>query len=444
MLSLSFSRIENNWDMKLFILEPERIFDRQLLKHIDFKACFPPLELNEFFPDDSCELVQHPESADFILFPSELTCAIDYLGLFGMLGLFNACQLYHDYHWKFIFVYRNDCSWKIPMGGTWLRCSFDNEILSTESICIPYLVKQRGMKSTADCKLRANFVGAVHTHPIRGRLASHVSKKNYWSRIFLLIRGQFHSKSLIEGFEMAKRTHQLNEAMKKSFMTFCPRGTGMNSMRFFETMSSGRVPILISSNCGLPFRDEIDYEDFSFEITGNELNQIEPFLNLNDRQLKEMCVISQKVFSEFFVREAFGHKLLGFLMKNRERIHEERKNDDPFDCRTDKESLYNYCFDYLSRYQKAAEQVNVFEMVRHMTKFTQDAKSLKLLTFIRNEADEFLSSSNMNILTDYAYGLRRFLAREFGEKFDDEPITLDDLGILTDNYSRKVLQGATD
>ena len=42
----------------------------------------------------------------------------------------------------------------------------------------------------------------------------------------------------------------------------------------------------------------------------------------------------------------------------------------------------------------------------------------------------------MNILTDYAYGLRRFLAREFGEKFDDESITLDDLGILTDNYSR--------
>ena len=430
--------------MKIFIFETEIFFDRQLIQHIDLNACFPPLDLNGLFPNELCEVVQNPESADFIVFPSELTDAIDNLSLFGMLGLFNTCKLFHEYYWKFIFVYGNDCSWKIPMGGTWLRASFDSQILSSESICIPYLVQQRGIKSTADCRFRANFVGAVHTHSIRSRLASYVSEKNHWSRIFLLIRGQFHSSSLVDAHEMAKRSRQLNEAMEKSFMTFCPRGTGVNSVRFFETMSSGRIPILISENCGLPFRDEIDYGDFSFEITGDELNRIDQLLSLNDNKLGEMCELSQKIFSEFIAREVFGRKLTGFLMKNRERIHEERKNDEPFGCQTDRESLYNYCFDYLSKYQKAGEKVNVIEMIRQLTKFTKDAKSLKLLTFIRNEADEYLSSSTLNILTDYALRLRGFLTREFGDKFDDETITLENLGVLTDNYSRKVLQGAAD
>jgi len=131
-------------------------------------------------------------------------------------------------------------------------------------------------------------------------------------------------------------------------------------------------------------------------------------------------------------------------MKNRDKLHEERKSDAIFECRTDKGSLYNYCFDYLSKYQKAGEQVNVYEMVRQLTKLTKEPKNLELLTFIRNEADEYLSSSTLNILTDYALGLRGFLTREFGDKFDDETITQENLGVLTDNYSRKVLQGAAD
>jgi hypothetical protein len=443
---LPFLELEKriNLDMKILIPEPENIFDRQLIQHIDLKLCFLPLDLSGLFPDELCEVVQNPESADFIVFPSELTNAIDNLSLFGVLGLFNTCKLFHEYYWKFIFVYDNDCSWKIPMGGTWLRTSFDSRILSSESICIPYFVQNRGLYSTAHCKLRANFVGAVHTHPTRSRLVSYLSEKNHWSKILLLIRAQFHSNSLVDEPEWEKRSGEMSEAMRKSFMTFCPRGTGMNSVRFFETMSSGRIPILISENCGLPFRGEIDYGDFSFEITSDELSRIDQLLSLNDEKLKKMCEISQKIFSECFARDVFCRKLTSFLMKNRGEIYEQRKSDAIFGCRTDKESLYNYCFDYLSKYQKAEEQVNVFEMSRQLTAFTKDAKNLKLLTFIRNEADEYLSSSTLNILTDYALGLRGFLTREFGDKFDDETITQENLGVLTDHYSRKVLQGAAD
>ena len=33
-----------------------------------------------------------------------------------------------------------------------------------------------------NCKMKANFVGAVNTHPIRGELISYLSEENFWSK----------------------------------------------------------------------------------------------------------------------------------------------------------------------------------------------------------------------------------------------------------------------
>ncbi len=41
--------------------------------------------------------------------------------------------------------------------------------------------------------------------------------------------------------------------------TLCMRGGGNYSVRFYETLSLGRIPIFIDSDCLLPFQDEIDY-----------------------------------------------------------------------------------------------------------------------------------------------------------------------------------------
>jgi len=42
--------------------------------------------------------------------------------------------------------------------------------------------------------------------------------------------------------------------------TICMRGGGNFSVRFYETLSLGRIPIFIDTDCLLPFQDEIDYQ----------------------------------------------------------------------------------------------------------------------------------------------------------------------------------------
>jgi len=47
--------------------------------------------------------------------------------------------------------------------------------------------------------------------------------------------------------------------MAGSDFALCPKGDGNYSNRFYEALSLGRIPVLIDTECVLPFEDEIDY-----------------------------------------------------------------------------------------------------------------------------------------------------------------------------------------
>ena len=51
--------------------------------------------------------------------------------------------------------------------------------------------------------------------------------------------------------------------MRESRIALCPESiAGVLPYRFFEAMSAGRVPLLVSSHYALPFADEIPYDEF--------------------------------------------------------------------------------------------------------------------------------------------------------------------------------------
>ncbi|HEY4493179.1 MAG TPA: exostosin family protein [Candidatus Paceibacterota bacterium] len=59
-----------------------------------------------------------------------------------------------------------------------------------------------------------------------------------------------------------------------SDLTLAPKGDGNYSIRFFETLALGRIPILIDTDCVLPFEDVLDYSKFIFRINYRELDKI--------------------------------------------------------------------------------------------------------------------------------------------------------------------------
>ena len=56
--------------------------------------------------------------------------------------------------------------------------------------------------------------------------------------------------------------------------TVCIRGTGNFSVRFYETLALGRIPIFVNTDCLLPFKDIIDWGKHVVFIEQNEISNI--------------------------------------------------------------------------------------------------------------------------------------------------------------------------
>lgn len=86
---------------------------------------------------------------------------------------------------------------------------------------------------------------------------------------------------------------QYLDVLADSWFTLCPRGGGLNSYRFFESIQVGSIPVLFADDVYLPFSDTIDYRKFSVRIPerfAGDFGMIETILNAVDKhRMVQMC-----------------------------------------------------------------------------------------------------------------------------------------------------------
>jgi len=75
-----------------------------------------------------------------------------------------------------------------------------------------------------------------------------------------LLRSQYHGGDKNDKALQARLKTEFVTNILNSDYTVCMRGGGNFSVRFYETLSLGRIPIFIDTDCLLPFQDEIDYK----------------------------------------------------------------------------------------------------------------------------------------------------------------------------------------
>lgn len=124
------------------------------------------------------------------------------------------------------------------------------------------------------------------------------------------------------GAETQPKIEYLNK-LKKSKFILCPKGLGTNSIRFYETISCGRIPVLISDNLKLPFDKEIEYKNFVIFIPENEIYEIPSYIDqfLLKNSLSQASNFSRFTWQKYFKKDYFfkylSSSIYYYIKKNR-------------------------------------------------------------------------------------------------------------------------------
>lgn len=119
-------------------------------------------------------------------------------------------------------------------------------------------------------------------------------------------------------------SHHINEFdnnMNENLFTFCYRGAGNFSVRFYETIMRGRIPIVVKTNSVFPYENLIDYDKVGIFVEENELNEnntlkdiiLKYYNGKSKDELVEIQKYNRDIYLTYFNHDVFWEQILNYL-----------------------------------------------------------------------------------------------------------------------------------
>jgi len=119
---------------------------------------------------------------------------------------------------------------------------------------------------------------------------------------------------------------ELREITSKDFFeninanayTFCLRGAGNFSVRFYETLAMGRIPLVIDTDFRLPLSHLINWENHCVIATSNNFTQklIDFHEKISDYDFEKMQISNRDLWVKHLSREAYFNEIYAVFLKN--------------------------------------------------------------------------------------------------------------------------------
>lgn len=107
-----------------------------------------------------------------------------------------------------------------------------------------------------------------------------------------------------------KTTLEFYDNIRDSDYVVCVRGAGNFSIRFYETLAMGRIPIFIDTDCALPFDDEIDWKKHVVWVDYKELHRVAEIvtdfhLALSEKDFIDLQLANRKLWEDRLTLRGF-------------------------------------------------------------------------------------------------------------------------------------------
>ena len=176
-----------------------------------------------------------------------------------------------------------------------------------QGIDIPILCKSHLLSPFhIEKKYTASFNGAYSTHTLREEMKSKLENIDG-----VYLGGYLPTRFYLRWFGF----RSFNRVMRASFISICPRGTSMNSFRFFEAMQMGIAPCLLGDVDARPFKKYIPWDEISYYA--EDVNSLEYIIRNID---KNAAIEKGKKAKQYFENEIYYQKWCKYVLMELEEM----------------------------------------------------------------------------------------------------------------------------
>ena len=154
-----------------------------------------------------------------------------------------------------------------------------------------------------------SFVGNLDTYGIR----SEIGKLTH-PRAFIRDTSEKSKSVWWDGTESEKARFrsQYSDDLARSKFVLCPRGISPSSVRLFETMKTGRVPVIISDDWVPP--EGPQWDSFSVKIKESDIEQIPQRLDQAESRAPAMGARAREAWETWFSPTVSFHRIVEWCL----------------------------------------------------------------------------------------------------------------------------------
>lgn len=158
-------------------------------------------------------------------------------------------------------------------------------------------------------KYLMSFIGSFMTHPTRMLLHKILSQR---TDCLIENTGDWHFYK--NDNEKNNFSNFYNSTMNNTKIALCPRGTGPSTIRMWECMAAGCVPLVISDRLEMPLKNIVEWEDVIIRVPEKDISKIMDYIP-DERRLKEMSLATCDVYEKYFCNSQIHQSVIRILEK---------------------------------------------------------------------------------------------------------------------------------
>ncbi|MDL2307289.1 glycosyltransferase family 47 protein [Desulfovibrio sp. OttesenSCG-928-C06] len=260
--------------------------------------------------------VERPEDASVFLFPWDIGQYIDSGNIEAITAVIASLPYFAGRERRHLVVDYADRPTPLPLPA----CLFKVSLLrsdATNAVPTWYRLPEHSLKARPSfdwrqVRYQLSFVGS-YSNEVRRAAVLSIQKQAPELKFFLSVSQGFavsDGKMIVKSADpmsQAERQEIFLKSMRESLLALCPPGVGPQSIRLYETMLMGRIPVLFGDNVQYPLEKEAAYDAFCLRVSTDELldtgNIIREFLRSHsEEELRDKCVLACQTWNRLFAR----------------------------------------------------------------------------------------------------------------------------------------------